>query len=415
MIEEDFRRDRYVEIFSSQANFARGYSPLYVALLECLVTWLQSSEESARRLDRDPLNVEAVMTRVLEFCDRGQWESDLEPTLRLAACLHARVLNEDAAVSTLRQYYSTVGGTGDPLCEEFEADLFIALEKLAATLIEDAAIWKVQTNESSRGILWLLPALILGVDRSYLLELGASAGLNLYAEQRSYELRGESGEPIRLGAAEERQFSIDAGKQELFEIILELFNEGVSMPEIIERVGGDRHPIDLDNVEHELHLRACIWGDQESRLQRLQEGIAIHKSASSGQLNPRAVLREMSLPDDLHVFLKMSLPANPKAPVIVFNSYVTAYLNDVDHRSMNREMRSFAHGWSLRHNLPWMWVHFEPPRQEDEAAPHLGWCRWVVELFSGTESKVIELGWAHPHLVKIEFSEGIRELITLRD
>jgi hypothetical protein len=157
-----------------------------------------------------------------------------------------------------------------------------------------------------------------------------------------------------------------------------------------------------------------VWGDQRRRLERLREGIEVHRRHVRERSLVPAELRTMELPDELVDFLHASLPAHPVAPVIAFNTYVTAYLSDVNQRSVARQMREFAKQWSLLHKLPWMWVRFEPARSGIDA-PHPGWCRWLVEVFSGSKTRTIELGWAHPHLVRVEFGPGLVELRSLRD
>jgi hypothetical protein len=147
----------------------------------------------------------------------------------------------------------------------------------------------------------------------------------------------------------------------------------------------------------------------------LREGLALHRRALEGEIRPPITLRAVHLPDELDGFLEQALPGNPVAPVISFNTYVTAYVNDVDHRAVERRMSSFARAWSLQHRLPWMWVRFEPPRAGEPPAPEPGWCRWRVDLWEGARQRRFELGWAHPHLVRTKLGPGLLALAELRD
>jgi hypothetical protein len=187
-------------------------------------------------------------------------------------------------------------------------------------------------------------------------------------------------------------------------------------PEVLSRVGGDRYADKLDRPETAGKLEASVWGDQRRRLDRLREGMAVHQRASQGGESEGLVPAEilpLDLPSELTEFLTKAVPSHPEVPVIAFNTYATAHLSDVNQRALARDMRAHARAWSLRHKLPWMWVRFEPPRAGK--APHTGWCQWIVELFSGSKHKTIELGWAHPHFVRAEFGPGLVELRELRD
>src|SRR5690606_26184952 len=181
----------------------------------------------------------------------------------------------------------------------------------------------------------------------------------------------------------------------------------------LTRVGGDANADVIARPGTRRNLEACIWGDQWRRLDRLREGIELNNHASELGLVP-AEIHPLDMPNDLSEFLQAAIPSVPQAPVIIYNTYATAYLSDVSQRAVARELRGFARTWSLSHKLPWMWVRFEPARA-GKTAPHPGWCLWIVELFSGSKHKTIELGWAHPHMLRAEFGPGLVELRNLRD
>jgi hypothetical protein len=100
---------------------------------------------------------------------------------------------------------------------------------------------------------------------------------------------------------------------------------------------------------------------------------------------------------------------------VAVNTYVTAFLRDVEHRAVQRTVSDFARRWSLQHKFPWMWVRFEPTRAGEPPAPRHGYCRWLVELWDGNRHKRIIIGWAHPHLHRVLFTDGLLELLALRD
>ena len=443
MVDEDMLKDpaweRHRSSLATQAGFVRSYSPVTAALLEQAVEWLGDPEGRGAELG-DPDAVREICERLvallteddIEGVDTG-WIDDLQPALRLNAALHWYVLNNDPRVVELRPYFATVAeGQGPdarkPTDDEFPRRLLSAVKALGAELFERTRTWQVVTNETSRGIAWLLPAVLVSAEAVHLVELGCSAGLNLYAEQRRYDLAWTASKRLRIGRAQEDQFLTVCGG-----VIppLEGFSEAeLRGPEVLSRVGGDINRGELEGPDFDGHLEACIWGNQRRRLELLREGMAIHRRAveqavqqqigmGSGQdqgspsLLPAKIL-PVELPSDLTEFLAKAVPSHPEVAVVAYNTCVTAYFSDVDQRAYARDMRSFARSWSLQHKLPWMWVRFEPARA-GKHAPHPGWCLWVVELFSGSKHKTIELGWAHPHLIRAEFGPGLTELRDLRD
>lgn len=394
--------------FTTMANFARGYSPLYAAIMQHMIAWIQDDQviDEAHNAGLTG-RLASLRSRVMAFLDRPEWTNDLDPVLRLAAVLHRMVIDGDERVEGLRNFYRTVGGKRSPSEPGFALTLVRAFARVGDELLERAGSWVIQSNETARGLIWLLPAAVLQIEAAYLLELGASAGLNLYAEHRSYTLEPADGSPVSLGRAATKQFVIPCTGA-----VPELVPAATAGPEILLRRGADASPVDLDNPETERILAACIWGDQPHRLQRLREGFALHRELLK-TAGPAAKVERRVFPEDTQTFLAEALPAAPRAPVILFDTYFTAYLNDVDLRALERDVREFAHTWTLRHGLPWLWARFEPARA-GESSPHTGWCRWFVDTWSRGRHRRIELGWAHPHLVRAEFGPGLAELESLR-
>lgn len=406
-----------------QAGFVRSYSPLAAALLDQAVEWLTDPAARGRELG-DPAGVLDICERLVALLAEGDedridtgWIDDLQPALRLNACLHWYVLSDDPRVADLRPYYSTVAegqaaGARKPTDDEFPRRLLNAVRAVGPELFERTRQWRVVTNETSRGLAWLLPAALVAAEDVHLVELGCSAGLNLYAEQRSYSMAWTASKRLRLGRAQDEQFlTLCSGPLPgALDAFTELERSG---PNVLTRVGGDANAAAMAQPETRMHLEACIWGDQWRRLDRLREGVELHSHARELGLQP-AEVRQLDMPEGLSEFLRAAIPSPPQAPVITYNTYATAYLSDVNQRAVARELRQFARSWSLSHKLPWMWVRFEPARA-GKTAPHPGWCLWIVELFSGSKHKTIELGWAHPHMLRAEFGPGLVELRNLRD
>ena len=423
---DDATRERLKSALAVQAAFARGYSTLSAAICEGLQKWIADPASASSRLEVPQGDIDALADRVVALIEGDGSHNELQPVLKLAAILHRFVLDDDPRMDGLRVYYSTVGGESDPGDAGFEGSLYRAMTQAGDELFELAARWTIQTNESSRGLAWLLPAAIVGAEAVHLVELGASAGLNLYAEQRSYDLAHEDGHRLHLGR--------HAGPQ--FEVAIRgdhppVGESALRGPDVLSRFGCDINPLDLTESESQRVLTACIWGDQPARMERLREGLNLHaralreRAGASGsfaaldaagaadRLGPAVRLHKSILPEETLDFLQAALPTLPQAPVVCFNTYVTAFFNDVEHRALGRQISNFAHNWSLRHQLPWMWVRFETPRSGEPLPPRLGWCRWRVELWLGGEHRILDLGWAHPHMREAEFGPAVRELEEL--
>lgn len=394
----------------AQRTFTRGYSKLYSSLLDCALEWLSATEASVERLgEKRREEILKVGEASINYVQSSR-RSALEDSLGFAAALHSFVLDEDPRCKELRPYYASVGGTKDSSEDGFESALLQSMFGLGPDLFERAKLWRVQTNETSRGVTWLLPASLLGVESAHLVELGASAGLNLYAEQRRYALKlSQEQGALELGAPGPVEFEIPT---ELAADLAWPSALEAPCPQVSSRQGADFSPLDLKEAQAQLHLKACVWPDQPARLARLQRGIDLHQQAQEGGFGPVARLHPAKLPEDLESFLRKAIPAQPRGPVIVYNTYVTEYFNDVDERGMTRRMRDFARRWSIQHKLPMMWVRFEPPRKGEAPAPRRGWCRWDLELFTGAGHQEMCLGWAHPHFQGLILGPGFHELIA---
>jgi hypothetical protein len=180
-------------------------------------------------------------------------------------------------------------------------------EEHEAQLREWMERYTVQTNEVQRS--WVLLPLFLhatrGAEAVHVLELGASAGLNLVWDRFRYEyeagswgsadawltLRGEERRPIPAALLGWR-------------------------PTIRSRVGIDRAPVDLRGDDAARYLKAFVWADQDERMRRLESVIEAVRADP-----PQLVAGE--LPDALPVVLD-GIPDD--GLVLVFQTAVLGYL-----------------------------------------------------------------------------------------
>ena len=203
-------------LFEEQALHCEGRSPLYAQL--------------CRRFADDP-----VAARILDRYGEGRG------ALALLGGLHFLVLAGDASWD-------------DPL------------ERHEDFLIEYVARQDVQTNEAQRSLV-LLPLFLHaagGAEAVDVVELGASAGLNLVFDRYRYkyeeELRGPEGAALVLRGEERRPL-----RRALLQRPLN----------IRSRVGIDRAPIDVTTSDGVRLLESFVWPGQEERVRRLHAAIQV--------------------------------------------------------------------------------------------------------------------------------------------
>ena len=179
--------------------------------------------------------------------------------LRFMAAVHRLVL--DDTLPELAPHYPSTGGDGDagaawPLFERALVTQHARLREIVAR--------GCQTNEPGRSAA-LLGGFLEVAHRTGLglriLELGASAGLNLWWDRYRYESPrgswGDPGSPVRFDHA--------------FEVPPPLNRSAV----VAERKGCDLNPIDPASPDGALTLRSFVWPDQLSRLGLLDGAIEI--------------------------------------------------------------------------------------------------------------------------------------------
>lgn len=230
------------------------------------------------------------------------------PGLRLAAALHRLVLTRRAP--RLALHYPTVGG--QPRLESLWSDARQALQdhtELAAWWVRATA---VQTNEVGRSApLWgglqvaAQHADGLGVR---LLEVGASAGLNLRPDRIAYTVDGRM-----LGAPDS---------------VLQLDPQWSGRPpadlraqlRVRARAGCDLHPVDSVTTDGRAHLCSFVWPSDAVRWDRLRSALDLAAA------EPVTVRRE-SGPDFLAVELA---GCHPGQLTVVWHSVVWQYVNLAD-------------------------------------------------------------------------------------
>lgn len=382
---ETKHRDRLENQFRQQQVFSNGYSPLYACLFGIIADWLAAG-------GTDPL-VEWLMDVSID-------REPIDVTLLLPAALHREVLSREPGVAELARHYPPASNVPP---SELEPVLRRAIQARAEPLAAFIRTANVQTNETGRGLAWLLPVACLGWPRVHLVELGASAGLNMVAERRSYRL-ASAAEPSRtlllLGDGLPQFTTLARGDS--------LIPPLACCPSVLSRTGGDRHPFHLRTADDEMKLASFIWADQVERMVRLREGIAACRDVAG--TDAPVTVRPLVLPDGLPGFLRHELPVLSDAPVVIFNTTVTMYLPD-----RGDSLRRIIGEWAVRQPVPVLWLQWELPL-DDAQPPETGWLIWSADFWpnDGTgAARTFHLAWVHPHGTALEWALGWAEFLGI--
>jgi hypothetical protein len=198
----------------------------------------------------------------------------------------------------LKRFYPTVGGTvpaeGEDPFPDFR-DFAAAHRAAIAPLIETRV---TNTNEIGRSAVLHAGFRALPVDAPLgLIEVGPSAGLNLIWDR--YGVRYRRGGAAAVQVGEGAPLIIDC------ELRGEMLPPAGPAPRVTSRVGLELNPADLTNADDRDWLRALIWPDQVSRLERLDRAIALF-----GTDKPRIVAGDALalLPDALAQLPRDAVP-----------------------------------------------------------------------------------------------------------
>lgn len=364
--------------FRDQERFAIGYASLYARYFGIVAGWLEAAEA-----ETDPL--------VAWLQQASAHRNPFEVTNVLAAALHRDVLAGEPTAQPLAAFYPTVGG--DAAAPGLEAALrrvILARCDAWTPFIQTA---NVQTNETGRGLAWLLPLHLTGWAAVHLVDLGASAGLNLLADKRHFRLvdAGTHHPLLDLGEGQPEQFHVQVHAR----------HHGLPatlppLPRILSRLGGDLFPFYLRTPADELTLMSYVWADHVPRLQRLREAIAARRAFSE-----TFQLEKLALPQEVEDFLTHHVSSRqPQHPVVIYNTYMTTYLPD-----KGTSLRQRIGRWAANQPHAVLWLQWEPP-PPSVAPPAYGWCAWTADYWQQKTHQHIHLGWVHPHGAVVELADG---------
>lgn len=342
------------EVIAFQADACgQAGSPLYARILAGVLHDLQAG---------------GVCAEVLAGRDDDPFGSAL--ALRLLGAVHRLVL--DGRAPELAALYPSVGGdpsTGDPVAT------FLQVVRAHREEVERGLVAGVQTNEVGRS------AVLVGgyaeVARRTgrplrLLEVGASAGLNLRFDHYAYDTgRQVAGDP----ASRVRFTGVWDGP---VPVLPDRF-------EVVERRGCDRNPLDATTAEGRATLLSYVWPDQRARIALLEAAIEVARRV------PVAIDRA-----DAADWTAARLHERAAgAATVVVHSIVLQYL-PLDRRRRLRAAIEHA-GRRATADAPIAWLRMEPAG--DRAELRLG-------LWPGDVDEVLATAGFHGHPIWWCGSEG---------
>ena len=334
-------------------------------------------------------------TRVLSLLD-GTPLPQRRPLLLLAA-VHFLLLS--GVEHPLAKYYDTVAQVRGTIYEAPADDvsmLFAAFcEDNRRELEHVIATHTTQTNEVGRCTA-LLPGLCHVAARYdwkvplSLLDLGTSAGLNLLFDDYAYTYRSAVDDRVLTAGTVGSGVSIDCTARDDVGSLPEL-----RLPTLTERVGLDLSPLDPFSNEAALWLLACQWPDNPTRFGRLRAALANTRASDNP---PR--LEQGDMVTDLS---RVAASIAGSTPLVVFHSWVAAYLDENQQRTLTAEVRALGAVRPVHHlycetpfetpglptppspvpregpDLATALVHVGPDGEPERLAdthPHGYWIRW---------------------------------------
>jgi hypothetical protein len=223
----------------------------------------------------------------------------------------------------------------------------------------------VQTNEVGRCAALLFGFLTVAAETQLplrLLEVGASAGLNLRWDRYRYRANGFSwgldGSPVEV------TFELDGKPPTPLPTAIE----------ISSRRGCDAAPIDPTTAEGRLTLLTYIWPDQHDRITRMQAALEVADDV------PAPLDRE----DTAAWTRRMLAEQVPGEATVIYHSIVSQYLSDEERAALFGCIRDA--GERAGADAPLAWLRMEP--NDDRADVHL-------TLWPGGEDRLLARGGYH--------------------
>jgi hypothetical protein len=299
-------------------------------------------QASACRMIGSPL-YDLLLTEAADDVDRGGpvWEilegHEADPTesmlgLRMMAGVHRLVLEGKAPA--LARFYPSAGGLVDSeqVWPEFRALIVEQHDEL-----RELTARPCQTNEVGRSAALLGGFLLVAQETGLplrLLEIGASAGLNLCFDRYFYSGAdwsfGDPASPVRF------EDVVNEGRPPADQSL-----------EVVERRGCDASPLDATSSDDRFQLLSSVWPDQVQRIEQLRTALELVAA------DPPAVEHASA-----GTWLDEALSdPRPGTATVVFHSIVWQYLGDEERDRVKAAIESA--GAAADGEAPVAWLRME--------------------------------------------------------
>jgi hypothetical protein len=318
------RYDALLKAFAQQVAWCSGPSPFTSRLLERSRLWL--AEDASALTALGALTADPLAGAV---------------ALRWAAALHHLALRGLAPWAAL---WPPAQRSAAPSDAELDGAIRQAWREHRPALDRGLAL-PPQTNEVQRSAVLTTGlhhiAARTGLPLA-LLEIGSSAGLNLWCERYRYEIGGW-------------RWGDDAAA-----VVLRAACSGDLPPPatltVLARSGCDSHPIDVGQPGETLRLASFIWPDQAERLQRLRAAAAAAAQWSAAEGVAVQACAAAS-------FVEQALAERPAgATTVVMHSVVWQYIAAPEQTRIRTSLE--AAGQQATPDAPLAWLRMEPPEAD---------------------------------------------------
>lgn len=255
---------------------------------------------------------------------------------RVLAGIHWLVL--EGAAPELVAHHPSVGGDGDA-----DAAWPHVLALVADPPDEITAMLEhpLQTNEPARSAALVVGLLEVAARTGLplrLLELGASAGLNLHLDRFRFEAAGRGVGPPDSPVCFREHWREGTPR----------FDAGL---DVVDRLGCDLYPVDLRRPSERTRLLAFVWPDEHERFALLRAAVDVASS------DPVVVEQA---PLDVWLDRQLGNGSTPGSATVVFHSLVWMYLDEPTRSRVLERFETAGRGAS--EDAPLAWLRYE---QED--------------------------------------------------
>lgn len=299
----------------------------------------------------------------------------------LFAAIHFLLQREPAA--PLARYFSSIHEPVLPLARNTSRLFSEYCHQNRERIIPLMRSHRTQTNEVRRGLAIHPASQVIHCRTEGMplvwIEVGCSAGLNLIWDQYGYHYTGEDGQECFAGR---KDSALLLSAQVKGNIQPPVSN---AAPKILQRIGIDLNPLNLESEDDLQWLEALIWPEHHGRLASLRKAVSI---ARKFQLDLRRGDAFSLLPE---ITTEISADCAP----VFFHSYVTQQLTAKERTLLPRLImhisQPFRHAFHLWHErgksspfpeLVLRQLHFGKLARETLLAhveAHVRWLEWQVQ------------------------------------